>query len=97
MIDTIITILGSGSVASAVTWLVSRRKRNNDFLSELQNSINLLTENYTRTLNELIEVKAQNANLMSRVNELQIEVQQLKGENAGLLKKINELKSLIKP
>ena len=89
------TILGSGSFASAVTWLVSRRKRNNDFLGELQNSINVLSENYTKTLDELVTVKKQNAELLVQVSKLQSEVAELKKENSGLLAKVAELKKLI--
>lgn len=96
MIETIITILGSSSITGAITWLVSRRKRNNDFLSELQNSIELLSKNYTETLNELVIVKRQNAELLTEVSQLREEVSMLKQENAQLINKINELKKLIK-
>ena len=47
-------------LTAIVGWLFGRRKQNNDFLGELQTSINLLSDNYTKTLNELVLVKKQN-------------------------------------
>jgi peptidoglycan hydrolase CwlO-like protein len=96
MWDVIITAISTGSIGSLLTWLVSRRKRNNDFLGELQNSINVLTENYTKTLNELVTVKQQNAELLIQMSDLQHQVAKLKEENAKLICKINELNKLIK-
>jgi len=96
MKELLITAISSGSIGSLFTWLLSRRQRNNDFIADLQKSINLLTENYTKTLDELIVVKRQNAELQYLVNELQAQVQKLKDENATLIKKMNELKCLLK-
>lgn len=50
--------LPSGFLSSVVTWLVTRRQRNNDFLASLQKSIDLLTEKYTETLNENVRLQA---------------------------------------
>lgn len=78
-------------IASAVTWIVSRRKRNNDFLSQLQSSIDLLTTKYTDTLKELIEVKEQNAKLLQSQGELTIQVENFRKENNMLKGTIDEL------
>jgi predicted nuclease with TOPRIM domain len=94
--DYIIAILGSSGLASALTWLVSKRKRNNDFLNDLQGSINTLADSYTRTLAELVNVKHQNANLLQKLHELQHEVQNLQEDNAKLLSKIQELQHEVK-
>ena len=94
--DILITILTTGTLIAPATWLVSKRKRNNDFLTDLQKSINSLTDKYTETLNELILVKRQNAQLILQVEQLQREVVQLKEENTHLIKKLNELKRLLK-
>lgn len=96
MWELVITALSTGSLTSLATWMVSRRKRNNDFLGELQNSINVLTDNYTKTLNELVIVKKQNADLLVQVSELQEQLEKLKQENTQLLNKLNELRKLIK-
>ncbi len=60
-IDIVIAALSGGGLTGIATWFVSKRKRNNDFLSDLQGSINSLSDNYTQTLNELVQVKMQNA------------------------------------
>lgn len=96
MKELLITAISSGSLGSLFTWLLSRRQRNNDFIADLQKSITLLTENYTKTLDELIVVKRQNAELLFLVNDLQAQVQKLKDENSTLIKKMNELKCLLK-
>jgi len=96
MWDLLLTAITTGSLTSLATWLVSKRKRNNDFLSELQNSINILSENYTKTLNELVQVKGQNAELLIQVASLQFQVEKLNTENASLIAKMNELKKMIK-
>ena len=54
-----------------------KRKRNNDFLSELQTSIDLLS--------------AKNKNLVREVINLHDEVVQLRSENAVLRKEVEEL------
>lgn len=74
-------------------WFVGRRKRNNDFLGELQNSIDLLTEKYTKTLSELIEVKEQNAKLLIGQNEMSLELKAVREENCLLKKEVEELTS----
>jgi archaellum component FlaC len=96
MKELLITAISSGSMGSLLTWMASRRQRNNDFIADLQNSIGLLTENYTKTLDELIVVKRQNTELLLLVNDLQGQIQKLKDENATLIKKLNELKCLLK-
>lgn len=72
-------------------WFVGRRKRNNDFLGELQNSIDLLTEKYTKTLTELVSVKEQNAKLLIGQNEMSIELKAVREENSLLKKEVEEL------
>lgn len=74
-----------------VGWFIGRRKRNNDFISELQHSIDLLSEKYTNTLNQLISVKQQNAELIINQNSMALDMKELRAENAGLKKEIEEL------
>jgi archaellum component FlaC len=93
--DILIATITGGSLSGVLTWFVSKRKRNNDFLNDLQGSINTLSDNYTETLNELIQVKRQNAQLIFQVEQLQNEVKQLKEENSMLIRKLNELKKLL--
>ncbi len=78
-------------VSSAVTWTVSKRKRNNDFLGNLQGSIDLLSVKYTESLNELAIVRKENLELRTLQQQMIIEVAGLKKENAGLRAEIAEL------
>jgi cell division protein FtsB len=86
-------------ITTAIGWFVSRfverRKRNNDFISELQKSIDTLVEKYTTTLNELIEVKGQNADLILGQKKLESELHQLKAENTKLREQITQLNTML--
>lgn len=94
--ELLITGISSGSLASIVTWFISAGKRNNDFISELQNSIHILSSNYTETLNKLVEVQRQNAELLMNQEQLKLDVEKLSKENAKLIAKINELNKRLK-
>lgn len=84
-----------GYVFSAVTglagWLVGRRRQNNDFLNDLQGSVNMLTEENARLLKELIEVRKDNAILMANQEQMKIEIEALRKENGTLREEIGEL------
>ncbi|MDV7395175.1 hypothetical protein RZS08_27560 [Arthrospira platensis SPKY1] len=97
MWDLIFAVVTSGGLSSAITWIVSKRKRNNDFITDLQNSINLLSDNYTKTLDSLIVVKKQNNDLIILVTQLENELNKLKEENSSLIKKMNEFISQLEP
>ena len=72
-------------------WLAGKRKRNNDFIGDLQSSIDLLSDKYSKTLNELIAMKEQNAKLLMGQATMAIEITALRGENASLKKEVEEL------
>lgn len=94
--ELLITAISSGGISGVITWMFSKKKRDNDFLSDLQNSINILTQNYTDTLNKLVEVQRQNAELLAGQATMQQEIDKLKKENCKLIEKINELNKLLK-
>ena len=71
------------------TYFVTRRKKQNDFISDLQKSIDLLSDRYTKTLNELVTVRETNLQLTTKVNELIMENKKLKNEIASLSNRIN--------
>jgi predicted nuclease with TOPRIM domain len=82
----------AGSGMAVLTWLLSRRKTRNDFLKDLQESINLLAAENTRMLEELIEVKKQNARLICEVEALTREKSELKTQLTLLNRKLDDLK-----
>ncbi|MHC1780055.1 MAG: hypothetical protein AB9922_07435 [Bacteroidales bacterium] len=82
-------------VSAAISWVVSRfvekRKRNNDFIAELQTTINNIGENYTNTLNKFVDLQKQNATLLQSQHKLELRVKELLADNDKLR---NELKSI---
>lgn len=84
-----------GYLFSALTglagWMVGRKKQNNDFIADLQGSINLLAEKNSELLRELITLRQQNATLLSNQAEMKQEIACLRKENVGLKKEIEDL------
>ncbi|MFA6729077.1 MAG: hypothetical protein WCS17_12815 [Prevotella sp.] len=78
-------------VSSVVTWWVARKKRNNDFLAELQDSIDLLSQKYNDALQQLVEVRGQNSELLISQKEMKVQMDELKRENSVLKKTIDDL------
>ena len=87
--DILMYALPGGFLGSVVTWFASRRQRNNDFLAELQKSIDLLTEKYTKALEENILLKADNAKLLANQKVMEQKID-------SLTKTVEELKIQLK-
>jgi cell shape-determining protein MreC len=81
-------------LAAAGGWLAGSRKRNNDFLQEMQDSINKLVAENNRLLHEIVEVKAQNADLKIAVKNLTLENEQLRKEVSELNAKLENVKTI---
>jgi peptidoglycan hydrolase CwlO-like protein len=88
-------------ISSAVTYVVSKRKRNNSFIADLQSSIDLLSDKYTKALNELIMLREENNDLKAMQHELLCSLRRLEAENKELKVviddmnlKINKLKTV---
>ena len=80
-------------ISSVVTWFVSRRKRNNDFLSEMQASINLLSTENKEILSENVHLRRENAEQKANQQEMIEKLNQLAAENKGLRRENAELKA----
>lgn len=77
--------LPGGFLGAAASWAVGRRKRNNDFLSEMQRSIDLLSEKYNQVLQENVLLRQEKAEwqvvqqtLLAKVDRLTREVENLR-------------------
>lgn len=68
------------AVTNVCTYFVTKKKKQNDFINDLQSSIDLLSEKYTCTLKELVVVKESNVQLTCKINELIQENKSLKDE-----------------
>ncbi|MDE7077140.1 MAG: hypothetical protein K2O55_00975 [Alistipes sp.] len=89
--------LPGGFLGAVVSWAVSRRKRNHDFLSEMQRSIDLLSEKYNQVLQENVLLRQEKAQwqvvqqtLLAKVDRLTREVESLRRNfSPQLFNKIN--------
>lgn len=77
--------LPAGALGSVITWFAKKPNRRNDFIKELQSSINLLSTEYRAQI-EL------NTALNKTVMELKSEMESLRGENKQLLNGQEDLK-----
>lgn len=89
--------LPGGFLGAAASWAVGRRKRNNDFLAEMQRSIDLLSEKYNQVLQENVLLRQEKAQwqvaqqtLLAKVDRLTREVEDLRRRiSPQLFNKIN--------
>lgn len=77
--------LPGGFLGAALSWVVGRRKRNNDFLAEMQRSIDLLSEKYNQVLQENVALRQEKAEwqvtqqmLLAKVDRLTREIENLR-------------------
>lgn len=84
-------------VITAVTgWLAGTRKRRNDFLSDLQSSINLLAEENRKLLRDITEVNKEVIHLRRENEELKSSIDKLCTENAQLKEEIRQLSNQVR-
>lgn len=81
--------LPSGFLGATVSWAVGRRKRNNDFLAEMQRSIDLLSEKYNQVLQENVSLRQEKAAWQVSQQVLLAKVDRLTREVANLRKNLN--------
>lgn len=84
--------LPSGFLSSLLTWIVSRRRRDNDFLAALQRSIDLLSEKYTGTLDENVRLQADNARLLANQKIMEEKIDSLNRKIDRLTRRLNQLR-----
>ena len=76
-------------VSRIITWFVGRKKSRNDFLREMQASIDLLATRNGNLIKEVTELRGENM-------RLRLDVQRLAAENAKMSKEIEGLNSRLK-
>jgi uncharacterized coiled-coil DUF342 family protein len=81
-------------LAAAIGWFAGSRKRNNDFLQDMQESIDKLVAENNRLLCEVVEVKMQNADLKVAIKNLTLENEQLRKEVEELNQKFANIKTI---
>ena len=83
-------------VSAAVGWLAGSRKRRNDFLKDLQASIDLLSSENRRLLADITAVNAEIVAVRKENEELKVSVDRLCSENALLQEEVRQLREQIK-
>ena len=82
--------LPGGFLGGVFTWIFSRRKQNNDFLVELQSSINLLSGENKKILEENIQLRRENIDLKANQEEMLVRIDRLTKEVERLRKAIGK-------
>ena len=83
-------------VSAAAGWLAGSRKRRNDFLQDLQASIDLLSSENRRLLADITAVNAEIVAVRKENEELKASVDRLCSENALLQEEVRQLREQIK-
>ena len=80
---------------AAVGWFAGSRKRKNDFLQDLQASIDLLSSENKKLLADITSVNAEIVAVRKENEELKASVDKLCSENSQLKEEIRQLKDKI--
>ena len=94
-IATIITDCLVPIITAAAGWLAGKRKRRNDFLKNMQDSIDILSMENKRLLEDLTNVNREVVALRRENGELKYSVDQLCKENVQLKDEVRNLKNRI--
>lgn len=93
-----ITFIGTYIIplfSAAVGWLVGSRKRKNDFLKDLQASINLLSAENKRLLEEITNANSEIMTVKKENEELKASVDRLCTENSQLKDEVRQLREQV--
>lgn len=93
-----ITFIGTYIIplfSAAVGWLVGSRKRKNDFLKDLQASINLLSAENKRLLEEITNANSEIVTVRKENEELKASVDRLCTENSQLKDEVRQLREQV--
>ena len=82
-------------VTAAAGWLAGKRKRRNDFLKNMQESIDILSMENKRLIEDLTTVNREVVALRRENGELKTSVDQLCKENAQLKTEVQDLRKQI--
>ena len=81
---------------AAVGWIVGSRKRRNDFLKDLQASIDLLSSENRKLLADITSVNSEIVAVRKENEELKASVDRLCTENSQLKNEVRQLREQIK-
>jgi uncharacterized coiled-coil DUF342 family protein len=81
-------------VSALAGWVVGTRKRKNDFLHDMQKSIDMLSTENRELLEELVALRKENADLNGKLASVNRELSELRDEVKSLRESKRELKDL---
>ena len=82
-------------ITAAAGWLAGKRKRRNDFLKNMQDSIDILSMENKRLIEDLTNVNREVVALRKENGELKYSVDQLCRENVQLKTEVQDLRKQI--
>ena len=82
-------------ITAAAGWLAGKRKRRNDFLKNMQDSIDILSMENKRLIEDLTTVNREVVALRKENGELKYSVDQLCKENIQLKEEVQNLRTRI--
>ncbi len=91
----VISVLAT-PLAGVLSYWAGKKKRNNDFLQDLQKSINMLSEKNSELITDLIEVKEQNVELKVALKTLTLENDKLSKQVKDLVLQLEKVKVIPK-
>ena len=94
-ITTIVTECLVPIITAAAGWLAGKRKRRNDFLKNMQESIDILSMENKRLIEDLTTVNREVVALRKENGELKYSVDQLCKENVQLKEEVRNLRTRI--
>ena len=83
------------ALTAAAGWVAGKRKRRNDFLKNMQDSIDILSMENKRLLEDLTNVNREVVALRKENGELKYSVDQLCRENSQLKDEVRDLRKRI--
>jgi predicted nuclease with TOPRIM domain len=81
-------------VTALAGWLAGIKKRKNDFLADMQASIDMLADKNKVLLDELVTIREENVKLHAELDRVTTELESLNEEIKGLRESKRELKDL---
>lgn len=81
-----------GLITSLAGWLVGRRQKNNNFLGELQDSINALATKNAEQMNEILKLREEIVELRTENLEQTKELERMRRENSQLNEQVAALR-----
>lgn len=79
-------------LTGVVGWLGGQRKKRNDFLGDLQESIDMLVEKNKELYGEVIQLRTENKELYGEVSQLRLENKELRADLDNLTEYIKARK-----